>query len=292
MTVGGLRELETYPEPSSVAVDAQVRWLPEVARYPANLQWFPFSTAGQIDQLVEGGESWQALTESTWTDLITQPWLAYSGAAAITSGALGDFTWYSSSGAPPKISTNYTYLRGGQFVTGTAMSLRDGQFFYSDTLTLETSQITVIMAAVLRVPKGAWYTVLETTSNSPTQGPVSVRYHREGVVALWCDELLGAIPVQAGLTRPNQPVLIALTMDFDSSEVRLAVVDTATHTVTARLQDRPSIQPRLYLGRSSQTGANAVMEVLEVDLWTDVLDEQGVVGKMARLDRLYGVSSS
>jgi len=292
MTVGGLRELETYPDPASVAMDSQARWLPETARYPANLQWFPFSAAGQVDQLIEGGQSWQGLTEASWGDLLTQPWLAYSGAAAITSGALGDLSWYSSSGAPPKIVTNYTYLRGGSFVVGSAMSLRKGQFLYSDTLTLETSQITVVLAAVLRVPQGSWYTVLESTSSSPTQGPVSVRYHREGVLVLWCDEALATIPVQAGLTRPNQPILVSLTIDFDSSEVTMCAVDSATHVTTVRLQERPSIQPRLYLGRSEDTGANSVMEILEADLWTTVLTSQGVVDRMGRLDRLYGVSSS
>lgn len=293
MSVSGLRELETYPDPEGVQVDAQARWLPQIPRYPASLQWFPFSVDGQQDELIEGGQSYEALAELTYDDMVSQPWFAFSGAATIVTGAQGDFSWYSSSGAPPRVVSNYTFLRGDTFVTGSAMSFRRGQYMYSDTLALETGQITLAACAVLRVPRGEWYTVLEVTPTlTGFQSPLSVRYHRSGVLSLWSDDVLGEIRLQAGVTRPNQPVIVALGIDFDSVEVTLAAVDTATHLVVGRLQQRPELQPRLYLGRSTTYGADASMELLEVDYWTRELSRDQLVARLAVLDRMYGVSAS
>lgn len=293
MTVTGLGELETYPEPTLAMLDSQARWLPQVPRYPANLQWFPFSVNGAEDRLVEGGKDFAQLRALTWTEVATQPWLAISGLSTVVTGAQGDLSWYSSSGATPTISPGYTYVRGGGFVSSPAMVLRGGQYLFSDTLAWESDQVTVAMVAVIRTPKGEWTPVLESVPTlDTTQDPVSLRYHRSGVLALWCGSVLGEIQLQAGITRPNQPVIIALNINFAQTTATVACVDTAAHVISSSLPSRPTLQPRLVMGYSRLGGAPASMEVLEVDYWTTNFTRSDLLDRMAQLDRIYGVSSS
>jgi hypothetical protein len=292
-TVGGIGALETYPEPEVSVTDAQARWLPQIARYPASLQWFPFSVNGSEDRLVEGGTSYAQLTGTTWDDVATQPWLTYSGLASVVTGAQGDLSWYSSAGATPTISPSYSYVRGGGFVTGPAMTLRRGQYLFSDTLTWETDQFTVLAVAVLRPPAGEWFSVIDSTPTLDLfEDPVSLRFHRSGVLALWCGGPLGEIQLQAGITRPNQPVIVGFTLNFDDLSASLVAVDTATHVVSTRLVNRPSLRPRLYMGYSRMGGGPVSMDVLEVNYWTAQLSVDQVVARAAQLDRMYGVSSS
>lgn len=293
MLVGGVQALETYPDPDQTTVDAQARWLPQSVRYPGSLQWFPFSVAGTEDRLVDGGVQYAALTESTWEQTAMQSWLALSGLSNVVTGAQGQLSWYASAGARPSIVSNYSYVRGGGFVTGPAMAVRGGQYLFSDTLTWETDQFTVLMAVVLRAPRGEWYSVLDSTPTlNGAEEPVSLRYHRSGVLALWAGGPLGEVQLQAGITRPNQPVIVGFTLNFADMTTTLLAVDTATHLVSGRLPFRPSLRPRLYLGYSKMGGAAASMEVLEVDYWTANLSEADMVVRMGALDRLYGVSSS
>lgn len=293
MTIGGLGELETYPDPDQVSVDSQARWLAQVPRYPASLQWFPFSVNGSEDRLVEGGKDYAQMRALTWATAATQPWLALSGLSTVVTGAQGDLTWYSSSGAPPTIATGYTYVRGGGFVSHPAMVMRGGQYLYSDTLAFESDQVTIAMVAVIRTPRGEWAPVVESVPTiDATQDPVSLRYHRSGVLALWSGSVLGEIQLQAGITRPNQPVIIALNLDFAQTTATVACVDTATHVVTSSLPARPSLRPRLVMGYSRLGGAPASMEILEVDYWTTNFTTSDLLERLARLDRMYGVSSS
>ena len=291
--VGGISALETYPEPESSMVDAQARWLPQTARYPANLQWFPFSVNGSEDRLVEGGTSYAELSESTWADVAVQPWLTFSGLSSVVTGAQGDLSWYSSAGATPTIAPAYSYVRGGGFVTGPAMTLRRGQYLFSDTLTWETNQFTVLAVVILRPPQGEWFSVVDSTPTLDLfEDPVSLRFHRSGVLALWSGGPLGEIQLQAGITRPNQPVIVGFTLNFDDLETSIVAVDTATHVVSTRLMNRPSLRPRLYMGYSRMGGGPVSMDVLEVNYWTANLAVDEVVARAAQLDRIYGVSSS
>lgn len=293
MLVGGLAELETFPDPESVGVDSQARWLPQTARYPANLQWFPFSVNGAQDKLVEGGKDYAQVKALSWDELDNQAWLAYSGKSTIVSGAQGNLSWYSSSAAPPSIASGYTFVRGGGFVSSPAMVFRSGQYMFSDTLAWESDQVTVMMVAVLRTPRGEWSSVLESVPTLDTsQDPVSLRYHRSGVLALWSGTVLAEVGVQAGITRPNQPVIVALNIDFANVSATLACVDSATHVVSAALPSRPSLRPRLVMGYSRLGGSPASMEVLEVDYWTTNFDQSDLLARMAQLDHMYGVSSS
>lgn len=293
MLVTGLGELETYPEPEVAVVDSQARWLPQVPRYPANLQWFPFSVNGAEDRLVNGGKDFAQLRALTWSEMSLQPWLSFSGLSTVVTGAQGNLSWYASSGATPTIASGYTYVRGGGFVSQPAMVMRGGQYLFSDTLAWESDQVTIAMVVVIRTPKGEWSPVVESVPTlDATQAPVSLRYHRSGVLTLWGGSALGEIQLQAGITRPNQPVIVALNIDFAQVTATVACVDTATHVVTASLPARPTLRPRLVMGYSRLGGAPASMEVLEVDYWTTNFTQADLLERLARLDRIYGVSSS
>lgn len=293
MLVGGLGELETYPDPEDVRIDSQARWLPQVPRYPANLQWFPFSVGGSEDRLVQGGKDYAQLEDLTWAEVAVQPWLTFSGLSTVVTGAQGNLSWYASSGATPTIATGYTYVRGGGFVTQPAMTLRGGQYFFSDTLAYESDQVTVVLVAVIRTPRGEWSPVVESVPTiDATQDPISLRYHRSGVLALWCGSVLGEIQLQAGITRPNQPVIVALNINFADVTATVACVDTATHVISSSLPSRPTLRPRLVMGYSRLGGSPASMEVLEVDYWTRNFTQASLVERLAQLDRIYGVSSS
>jgi hypothetical protein len=293
MLVTGLGELETYPEPEATVVDSQARWLPQTPRYPANLQWFPFSVNGAEDRLVNGGKDFAQLKALTWTEVALQPWLTFSGLSTVVTGAQGDLTWYSSSGATPTIASGYTYVRGGGFVSQPAMVMRGGQYLFSDTLAWESDQVTIAMVVVIRTPRGEWCPVVESVPTlDATQAPISLRYHRSGVLALWSGSVLGEIQLQAGITRPNQPVIVALNINFAETTATVACVDTATHVISSTLPSRPTLRPRLVMGYSRLGGAPASMEVLEVDYWTTNFTQADLLERLAQLDRIYGVSSS
>lgn len=291
--VEGISALETYPDPEVAVVDAQARWLPLQDRFPARLRWFPFSINGSEDRQVEGGQSFTDMAEVTWDALSSQSWVTFAGVSTVVTGGQGDLTWYSSAGATPTISSSYTYVRGGGFVTGPAMVVRGGQYMFSDSLAWETDQFTVLAVCVLRAPRGKWYSVVDSTPTLvSTEDPISLRYHGSGILALWMGSALGEIRIQSGFARPNQPVIVGFTVNFADLTASMFAVDTATHYVSAALPQRPSLRPRLYLGYSKMGGSSATMEILEVDYWTAVLSEDAVVQRMALLDRIYGVSTS
>ena len=290
-TVGALRGLPTYPDPKDVMLPSSLRWIPTDATLdPLNTQWAPYLKTTPTS---EGLTVWQ-LSEKT---------VAQAAPFTVNELAFGEFIilpntrdyLYSSAGVNPSYLGEYTYWRGGGYVRSPSLAFRDGDHMWSDAVNWNASEITVLAVAVLHRPSSGWYGVLETeaTSEDGVAAFFGLRYETGGSIVLWAGSELLRIPLDTGLTRPSQPVVIGFNIDMLSNTCSLLSVDTVAKVQTTALPNRYDNRSRLWIGRSphgKQAAAN--MDLLEYSTFDYRLEEGQLAALLGIYDQMYGVSSS
>lgn len=113
------------------------------------------------------------------------------------------------------------------------------------------------------------------------------------MLGLWADSLLATSPIDAGINRPAQPIVVGLNIDMTNNTMSMLSVDSNISIQTTALPHRYDNRSRLWLGRSpfgSQATSN--MEILEVSYWDRRLGPGDLTDILGEYDRMYGVSSS
>lgn len=281
----------TYPPPNATSLDATARWLPERPSFVDGVAWQPRDQYG----LTRSSFTWTDAAGQSWSELGTLAYRDLVGAGTYVVSSKANVTLWASGGAAPQLLRGYTYWRDQAAVRNPAVSLRDGEYFYTDDLAWDTDELTVLMVAVLRRPVFDWYSVLETGPGPGANAPWSfgVRYHRSGVASLWAGTSLTQIDVSAGITRPNQPVVIGFNMDVAHATASLLVTDEALKVSTVSIPFRVPAGSRLFLGRAptGQQGSSSI-DILDVAYFRKNIAEADLSVLMSRMDRMYGVSTS
>jgi hypothetical protein len=291
--VGTPGELEPFPEPRNVALEVTARWLPIEATFnPSVTLWSPWSeylTAPSDGYTVDQLRAFNVGEVGIYRvrDLLVD------GTLIIRSRS--DFAFHSTTGAAPAFRPRFDYWRAGSMIRNGSISMDGGQYFWTDDIPWASPEVTVVVAAVLRQPKGEWYSILETAHplTSVLDYSFSLRYSRSGTLALWSDQVLATMDLATGFARPAQPVIVGFNLDMVNNTCTLMSVDTGVQVVTVNLPQRIDPVSRLFLGRSPLgQQANAVMDVLEVG-YSDQQYGPGQINKLlAAYDRMYGVSAS
>jgi hypothetical protein len=166
---------------------------------------------------------------------------------------------------------------------------------WCDQINWNAEEVTVIIAAVLHEPQNEWSGILEVESSNEEQLEpfFGIRYHRSGVLGLWADSLLASVPIEAGIPRPAQPIIVGLNIDMKDNTVSMLSVDRDVKVQTTSLPHRYDNRSRLWLGRSPfGDDATASMEILEVSYWTQRFGPGDLVSLLGQYDRMYGVTTS
>jgi hypothetical protein len=291
-----IRQIETFPEPRNVNLAADARWLPlRWTLDPFMTYWAPYSgfdpgpckglTVQELKDDLVGGcrDSVQYLVQ----DFLT------GGDFYIKPTARQYFT--SVPGTNPKLLPRYDYYRAGGFVRSGAVGMRQGRHMWCDQINWNAEEVTVIIAAVLHEPQNEWSGILEVESSNEEQLEpfFGIRYHRSGVLGLWADSLLASVPIEAGIPRPAQPIIVGLNIDMKDNTVSMLSVDRDVKVQTTSLPHRYDNRSRLWLGRSPfGDDATASMEILEVSYWTQRFGLGDLVSLLGQYDRMYGVTTS
>lgn len=290
-----LREIETYPDPRYVSLTAEARWLPvKWSMDPFMTYWAPYSgfdpgpcqglTVQELKNDLAGGcrESVQYVVK----DFLP------GGTFHIRPQAKQYFT--SVPGTNPAFLPQYEYYRAGGFVRSGAVGMRRGRHMWCDQINWNAQEITIMAVIVLHEPQNEWNGVLEieSSNNEQLEPFFGIRYHRSGVLGLWADSLLLSLPIQAGIPRPAQPIVVGLNVDMINNTVSMLSVDRDVKVQTTSLPHRYDNRSRLWLGRSVfGDDATASMEVLEVGYWTNRMGPGDLVTLLGQYDRIYGVST-
>lgn len=289
----GMIELETYPEPRNVVVEAKARWLP-LTDYlnPAHTQWYTYS-----EWLVDPADGY--LVDELRAFNVGEVAL-YRVGDLLTDGKIilptrSDFILQTATGSTPMLREKFGYWRAGGRVRSQSISMERGQYYWTDDINWSSPEVTVIVVAVLRDPMNEWYSILETASPDSTvlADSFSLRYTRTGSLVLWSDQVLASMSLVTGTSRPAQPVVMGFNLDMVNNTATLLAVDAEVQQTTVLLPQRIDPTSRLWLGNSPiGDQASAVMDVLEVAYF----DQQYSAGALNKLlavyDRMYGVTTS
>ena len=292
--IGSLTQLQTYPEPVNVNLLATARWLPlDWSLTPWCTEWEPYSgftpdpspglTVRELCDLPECRDSVPYLVKD------------YLPGGRFRIRPADKKYLRSIPGTNPQLKPKYSYYRSGGFVRNPSVSMFKGRHMYCDDVNWNAQEVTVFMVATLHEPVSDWFGVLETEApNLQGLDPFfGVRYHRSGLLALWADSMLLSTPLQSGMTRPTQPVVIGLNIDMVNNTVTMLSADSEVKMQTTSLPRRYDNRSRLWVGRSPfGKDATASMDVLEVSYWEQRFGPGDLMNVLGEYDRMYGVTSS
>jgi len=197
-------------------------------------------------------------------------------------------------GSTPVLDTDFSYVRGQDFVPGGAMRLDGTDHFFTDGARWSAQSVTVLMVVVLRPPQFEVYGLLETASpDGSTDGApyLSMRYTAAGEIQTACQGLLDTRQTSVGLARAGQPIVVGFGL-YPDRTLRTVVIDRRFYGIERRLAGERPYDARLFIGRSPglQLGV-ADMDILDICYWTDEPKEH-IGARAQQLDSIYGVSAS
>lgn len=293
--IGRLSEIETFPEPRNVNLTADARWLPlDWSIDPFVTYWVPYSSN-------DPGPC-KGLTVQEFKDEVVEcrPTVQWKVRDFLPDGKFHvrpDASQFFSSepGVNPTFLPKYEYYRSSGYVRSGAIGIRKGRHMWCDQVNWNAQEVTVVAVVVLHQPSAEWSGVLEVESSNKEQLEpfFGLRYHRSGVLGLWADSLLLSVPVDAGLSRPAQPIVVGLNIDMGNNTISMMSVDKDVKVQTTSLPHRYDNRSRLWLGRSPfGKEAASAMEILEVSYWTQRFGPGDLAAVLGEYDRMYGVTTS
>ena len=285
---GDLVVEEVYPDPTTVSLSKATRWLPSTGSYVTG-SWVSYSSESLSWALLRYSDlkqlTYTEVASMNYDDLVTPG--SVDGSAVILSGVYGQ---------APVLSETYKYWRAGGYVSGSALTFKDGQYLYTDTFPWTTDEFTVMMTAVLHNPADEWYGLFEATDKTPildSQPHVGLRMSASGEIGLFVgDSVQSMLPIQAGISRPGQPVLVGMQVSQVNMSARVFVLDSQLAFQDVMLDNPQPFDARLLVGRSGSANVGtAQMELLELDIYPAALTNWELRRNIGVLDRVYGIST-
>jgi len=293
--VGNVKEIQTFPLPQDVNLLAKARWLPvDWSIDPWVTYWVPYSGFDPGPR--------QALSVQEFKDEVSEcrNAIQYEVKDFLQNGnfhirPVTDISFDSSPGVNPTFLPKYTYYRDGGYVRNASISMRKGRHMWSDEINWNAQEVTLVMVCVLHEPTKDWFGVMETEAPN-TQGLdpfFGIRYHRQGVLNLWADSVLASAPINTGMGRPAQPIVVGMNIDMVNNTCSLLSVDQNVKVQTTSLPQRYDNRSRLWLGRSPfGADATSAIDILEVGYWEQPFGPGDLYSLLSEYDRIYGVTSS
>jgi hypothetical protein len=235
-----------------------------------------------------------------YSDQAVDPLVLNTGADArwlpLESTYVAGGNWSSQGGGPlaftagpehaPVLSAGYSYPLGRRVVQRPALTFEGGAWMQLQNLGWAAAGATVALAAVLRPGTGAGYALI---SSAPSEDPeVELVYSHGRLEVLHGGTQLVSLEVMGASVRP---VVVMLSL---GGVGRVAVYGRQTLNRSFSTAGRRMVDLDVYLGRGAQgwdADSTAVMDVLEVDLFTRALDWAEMETLAAALDSAYGIGS-
>lgn len=233
----------------------------------------PLATVTRTWSKLRDLETWQtAKANETWNSLIeyvleteSPSWLPY--------GAL-----------EPELAAGYVYWRSNEYVPNDAVMIyRQAGLSMVWAPTRTPNQVTVVMVIVPGFMGGSSYTLMQA---SPS---IKAVLNSDSTVSLTIPGNNRKSVLLAGRTRPNEPVVVGLSVSLDgSNRVSLLAVDS-----NIRLISGVSSTPLTFgsLTWIINPDGLATMEILEMDVYSSVLSESAMMQVASIFDRIYGVTA-
>lgn len=293
--IGSIAQIRTFPDPRSVNLLATARWLPlSWSVDPWVTYWVPFSSAEPPPcpgfTVAEFAQQFTQVRQSVQWSVKS---LTANGTYHVRPQS--SISLDSAPGVNPRFDSKYAYYRDGGYVRSGAVSMYRGRHMWCDEVNWNAAEVTWIVVAVLHEPMAEWFGVLETEApnTSGLEPFFGIRFHRTGVLNLWADSVLASTPLQSGITRPAQPVIIGLNIDMANNTVAMLSADTTVRVQSTGLPRRYDNRSRLWLGRSPfGADAAASMDILEVGYWEGKFGSGDLYSLVSQYDRMYGVTTS
>lgn len=250
--VGAYEYDDQVLDPVGLLTGAAGRWLASAATYTPGVAWYP----------VEGD---------------------------------GSLHWATDPAHAPGLDADYVYGHARGELYRSALVFDGSAWMQLSTSGLATTTVTVVVVAVLGPGQGGEYGVIESPGSGAAAEDADagvvltgfgLRYNH-GRTIVWA----GA-PVLGydGQQEPLRPTVLALTVDTVSG--RLLVIDRERSSRTFATEGLGTYDLGLMLGRIGQgtdASTNAVMDVLEIDLFDRALSFGELDELVADLCAAYGV---
>lgn len=229
---------------------------------------------------VEAGEnSWADLRDNyTWSSLRLHSY--HQALNPLYSS--GDATWSVYTEDKPDGIPEYTYWRSGSYVPNEAVGFGPGQTLVLSFNSAGTSQMTMLLTAVLLAPDEGHYTVL-----SASEG-IHLRFTNEGEVQLCYGNDVLTAQALAGRSRPNEPVVVGISVSPLEQAIYLIVMDSVTRVVRGDLPELVEARDLVWV---MGYGEDARMVVLEANLYTARMTSNQLAQATSAQDQIYGVTS-
>lgn len=283
--VQGFNASSGFSDPMAVNTQADYRWLPSNYAYPA-WQHTPQTALLETRQTfprswlkVARDESWDSAARTeTWATLPTETvdpsipfWTAYGA-------------------GEPRLLSNYTYWRRDRYVANPALGLDGSEglnLVWTPTKTI--AQMSIVMVVVPRAPLDDGYSLI--TAKPKTAGNrdgIEMILNADSTVSLVVEDQEASIIQLSGRARPNEPIVVALSVALDQSrDVLMAVIDEQVRTTRMQFSRQVSYSDlSWYINHA----LDSRMEMLEVDLYTNVASEDSMIRLGMLFNRVYGVT--
>ncbi len=298
-SVGAPTQTETFPDPLTVEIDATARWLPTAATFSGpGTEWYPWS---EFTYATEGGYTVDELRDLFIIDDLTTRTIDSLAGGTIIVNPITTTVMHATTGSSPTRRTAFSWRRGDALVRTDAIAFEHGEYMWTDDIPFATEEVTFVVAASLRPPKGPWYPIMETSDADPAvlvEG-LGLRFTSGGDVVLWHGQQLASTadnPLYrqtGGDPRAARPVVAGMNIDLRNNTATLMVLSRSLTVRTVALTERVNSISRLYLGRSPLgVQASASMDVLEVGYWDRSFGQGELASILASYDMMYGVSAS
>lgn len=298
MGVGAPVELEPFPRPVDVEVNATARWLPTLATFASpGTEWYPYSeyTTSTTDGYTVAQLA--ALNVDHVATLLVDDLLSGS----IIVDPVTDTVLHATTGSAPFYRPTYSFKRGDSLARYPSIAFKHGDYMWTDDINWAATDATFIAVVALRQPVGPWYSVMETSqadAGTLVEG-MGVRFTGSGDVVLWHGQQLAstrevwAYPVGgSNIMRSARPMVVGLNLDIVENSATLMVLNGAKTIQTVTLPERLDPTTRMYVGRSPIGElAQANMDVLEFAYFDTPFDSGELDHLLGVYDRIYGVST-
>lgn len=283
--VQGYSSSSGFTDPTLVNTQADYRWLPGNFNSP---NWPPTTQQPLMETRQTFPRSWAMVArEESWDSAArTETWETLKVYTVDSSQAY----WTTFGAAAPRLLSPYSYWRRDQYVANKAVGM-DG----SEALSLvwspqkTISQMTVLIVVVPRAPIDDGYSLITAKPNSAgNRDGIYVTLNADSTVSLIVDHQETRTLQLSGRARPNEPIVVGLSVSFDSSrEVAMAVIDDVVRTTTIQSTAQQSYGTTSWFINHE---LDARMELLEVDLYTNVVNADSMIRLGMLFNRVYGVT--
>lgn len=283
--VQGFSSSSGFSDPLTVNTQADFRWLPNNFTSPV---WQPSTQTPLIESRQVFPRSWAMVAQQeSWDSAArTETWATLK---EYTVDASTPYWTTFGAGAPRKLSS-YSYWRRDGYVVNPAVAMDGSEglnLVWTPAKTI--TQMTILMVVVPRAPLDTDYSLITARPNSPgNKDGIYVLLNADSTVSLIVEHQEARTLQLSGRARPNEPIVVGLSLSFDSSrEVAMAVIDDVVRTTTIQSTTQQSYGTTSWFLNHE---LDARMEVMEVDLYTNVVNADAMIRLGMLFNRVYGVT--